>query len=60
MRSLIRVNRGELSDYIRCMGLFELADYLNVEHQVSSVDILHHIIQTVLQKKNTDIHTLYT
>lgn len=33
------------------MGLFELPNLLNVKHQVSTVDILHHIIQAVLQKQ---------
>ncbi len=56
MRTVIKGKRKELFDYIRCMGLFELANYLNVKHQVSSVDVFHHIIQTVLQKQHIEPH----
>lgn len=55
MRTVIKGRKG-LFDYIRCVRLFELADNLNVKHQVSSVDVFHHIIQTVLQK-NAHIYT---
>lgn len=40
--------------YIRCMGLFELADDLNVEHQISSVDVFHHIIQAILKERHRE------
>lgn len=53
MKPVIKGERKELFDYIRCVRLFELADYLDVKHQVSSVDVFHHIIQAVLQKTHT-------
>lgn len=53
MRNVIKGKRKELFDYIRRMRLFELPNYLNVKHQISSVNVFHHIIQTVLQKQNT-------
>lgn len=56
MKNVIK-GRNRLFDYIRCVRLFELADDLNVKHQVSSVDVLHHIIQTVLQKQHMEAHT---
>ena len=61
MKKVIKGERKELCFYIRCVRLFELPDYLNVKHQISSVDVFHHIIQTVLQKQNTHthIHTLH-
>lgn len=41
------------SDYVRCVRLFELADDLNVEHEISPVDVLHHVVQAILQGANT-------
>lgn len=46
--------RGGGRSYIRCMGLFELADDLNVEHQISSVDVFHHIIQAILKEQHRE------
>lgn len=57
MKNVIKGKRNRLFDYIRCVRLFELANNLNVKHQVSSVDVLHHIIQTVLQKQHMEAHT---
>lgn len=37
-----------LAEYVRRVRLFEFANYLDMKHQVSSIDIFHHIIQTVL------------
>lgn len=58
MRHCVDVIKGKRSffDYIRCVSLFELSDYLNMKHQVSPVDIFHHIIKTVLRNQNR--HTL--
>lgn len=39
--------------YVRCVSLFELADDLDVEHEISPVDVLHHVVQAVLQGVNT-------
>lgn len=35
--------------HIHGMGLLELPDLLNVVHEVSTIDILHHKVETVLQ-----------
>lgn len=47
---LIKGKGRKLGYYIRRMGLFELSNDLDMKHQVSTVDIFHHIIQTVLEK----------
>lgn len=36
--------------YSHSMGLFELADLLNLIHEISTVYVLHDKIQTVLQR----------
>lgn len=36
--------------YSHSMGLFELADLLNLIHEISAVDVLHDKIQTVLRR----------
>lgn len=54
MSAMIGGKRKELFDYIRCVRFFEFANYLNVKHQVPSVDIFHHIIQAVLQKQHVE------
>lgn len=40
-------------DYVRCVSLFELADDLDVEHEISSIDVFHHVVQAILQGANT-------
>lgn len=38
--------------YSHSMGLFELADLLNLIHEISSVYVLHDKIQTVLRERD--------
>ena len=43
--------------YLHSVGLFELADLLDLIHEISSVYVFHDEIQTVLQRDKDETHT---